>query len=104
MFHHGAVGMTRCRSYHSFAHRAGYAGLNATASAVHKALTSHLEAYENNAFSGGGFRMLIDSLDNGAEVHTGFAEIDVRPRKLAPGIFRRQYLEEHFSGIPFPCL
>ena len=42
--------------------------------------------------------MLIDSLDNGAEVHTGFAEIDVRPRKLAPGIFRRQYLEEHFGS------
>ena len=45
--------MARCRSYHSFAHRAGYAGLNATASAVHKALTSHLEVYGNNAFSGG---------------------------------------------------
>ncbi len=72
-----------------------YAGLNATASAVHKTVTLHLEVYENNAFSGrDGLRMLIDSLGSGANVHTAFAEIDVMLRKLDLGILRMEYHPE----------
>ncbi|MCR4575895.1 MAG: ATP-binding protein [Lentisphaeria bacterium] len=78
-----------------------YAGLNATASAVHKALTSHLEVYENNAFSGrDGLRMLIDSLGSGADVHTAFAEIDVMLRKLDLGILRMEYHPELGKDVP----
>ena len=78
-----------------------YAGLNATASAVHKALTSHLEVYENNAFSGrDGLRMLIDSLGSGADIHTAFAEIDVMLRKLDLGILRLEYHPELGKDAP----
>jgi hypothetical protein len=78
-----------------------YAGLNATASAVHKALTSHLEVYENNAFSGrDGLRMLIDSLGSGADVQTAFAEIDAMLRKLDLGILRMEYHPELGKDVP----
>lgn len=77
-----------------------YAGLNATASAVHNALTSHLEVYENNAFSGrDGLRMLIDSL-GGADVQTAFAEIDMMLRKLDLGILRMEYHPELGEDAP----
>ena len=69
-----------------------YAGLNAAAAAVHKALTSQLDVFENYTFSGrDGLRMLIDSLGGDADVQTAFTEIDTMLRKLDLGILRMEY-------------
>ena len=72
-----------------------YAGLNATTAAVHKTLTSQLDVFENNAFSGrDGLRMLINSLGGDADVQTAFTEIDTMLRKLDLGILRMEYHPE----------